>query len=71
MHFPAEYEVESRNPVSLASIGREDINKAMKTRHHQLSGNKKKGSNSGHALYAADRAGGGHEKGRSRGNEND
>ena len=58
--LPAEYEVEAR--ASLDSIGREEI-KAARERHHRFSGNRKKRSNTGHALYAGDGAGGGHGKG--------
>ena len=47
--FPAEYEVEARNVVSRDSIGRDDIIKAVRERHHRLSENRKKGSNAGHA----------------------
>ena len=61
----AEYEVEARKLASRDSIGREII-KAVQE-HHRLTGNRK-GSNSGHALYAGDGAGGGHGKGGGRGN---
>ena len=40
----------------------------MRERRHRLSGNRKKGSNSGHALYAGGGAGGGHGKGGGHGN---
>ena len=55
---------EARNLASRdSSTGREEIIKARRERRHQLSANRKKGSNSGHALYAGDGAGGGHGKG--------
>ena len=53
---------EARNLASRDSTGREEIVKAMRERDHRLSGNRKKGSNSGHALYAGNGAGGGHGK---------
>ncbi|MUG03827.1 hypothetical protein ECC01_23030 [Bacillus tequilensis] len=34
---PAEYEVEARNLASRDSIGRDDIIKAVRERHHRLS----------------------------------
>ena len=65
VHTPA---AEARNLAPRDSIGREKIIKAVRERHHRLSGNSKNGSNSGHALYAGDGAGGGHGKGGDRGN---
>ena len=60
---------EARNLASRdSSTGREEIIKARRERRHQLSANRKKGSNSGHALYAGDGAGGGHGKGGGHGN---
>ena len=44
------------------------IIEAVRDRRHRLSGNRKKGSNSGHALHPGDGAGGGHGKGGSHGN---
>ena len=40
----AEYEVEARNHDSSDSIGRYDIIKALRDRHHRLSGSRKMGS---------------------------
>ena len=60
--LPAEYEVEARNLASRDSIGRDDIIKAVRERHHRLSGNRKKGSNAGyagHAMFAGGSGGGG------------
>ena len=57
--LPAEYEVEARNLAPRDSIGRDDIIKAVRERHHQLSGNRKKGSNAGHAGHAMFAGGGG------------
>ena len=54
---------EARNLASRGSTGREEIIKAVRERHPRLSENRKKGSNSGHTLYAGDGAGGGHGKG--------
>ena len=68
--LPADYEVEARNLASRGSTGREEIIKAVRERHHRLSGNRKKGSYYGHALCAGDGAGGGHVKGGGRGNAN-
>ena len=51
---PAEYEVEAWNLASCDTIGREEIIKAVRERHHRVSGNRKKGSSSRHALYAGD-----------------
>ena len=65
--LPAEYEVEARNLAPRDSIGREII-RVVRDRHHRLSGNRKRGSKFGHALYAGDGAGGGHGKGGGRGN---
>ena len=64
---PAEYEVEARNLASSDSIGLEIIN-AVREWHHRHSGNRKKGSNSGHVLCADGSAVGGQGKGGSRGN---
>ena len=62
--LPAEYEVEARNLASRDSIGRDDIIKAIRERHHRLSGSRKKGSNAGHASHAMFAGGGdgGHKK---------
>ena len=57
--FPAEYEVEARNLTSRDSIGRDDIIKAVRERHHRRSGNRKKGSSAGHAAHAMYAGGGG------------
>ena len=59
---------EARNPASRDSTGREEIIKAVRERHHRLSGNRKKRSNSGRALYASDGADGGHGEGGGHGN---
>ena len=63
--LPAEYEVEARNFASRDSIGRDDITKAVRERHHRLSGSRKKGFNAGHAAHAMFTGGGdgGHRKG--------
>ena len=58
----------ARNLASHESTGRDEIIKAVRERYHRLSANRKKGSNSGHALYAGDGAGGGHGKGGGHGN---
>ena len=50
--LPAEYEVEARNLASGDSIGRDDIIKVVRERHHRLSGSGKKGFNIVHAGYA-------------------
>ena len=50
--LPAEYEWEARNLASCDSIDRDDIIKAVRERHHRLSGNRKKGSNAGYAGHA-------------------
>ena len=60
--------VEAHKLASRDSTGHEVIIKAVRERHHRLSGTRKKGLNSGHALYAGDGAGGGHGKGGGRGN---
>ena len=60
--LPAEYEVEARNLASHDSIGRDDIIKAVRERHHQLSGSRKKGSNAGHAGHAMFAGGGGGDR---------
>ena len=62
--LPAEYEVEARILASHDSISRDNIIKAVRERHHRLSGNKKKGSNAGHAGHAmfAGGSGGGRRK---------
>ena len=76
--LPAEYEVEARNLASRDSIGRDDIIKAVRERHHRLSGSRKKGSNAchaGHAIFAGGgdggqrkgAGGGAHRKGGARG----
>ena len=57
--LPAEYEVEARNLASRDSIGRDDIIKAVRERHHRRSGSRKKGSNVGHAGHAMFAGGGG------------
>ena len=54
---------EARNLASRDSTGHGEIIKGVRERHHRLSGNRKQGSNSGHALYAGDGGGGGHGKG--------
>ena len=59
---------EARNLASRDSTGREEIIKAVQERHYRLFGNRKKGSHSGHALYAGDGAGGAHGKGGGHGN---
>ena len=59
---------EAQNLVSRDSIGREEIIETVRERHHRRSGNSKKGSNSGHALYTYDGAGSGHGKRGGRGN---
>ena len=64
--LPAEYEVEARNLSSRDSIGRDDIMEAVRERYHRLSGNRKKGSNAGHADHAMF-AGGGGSGGRGKG----
>ena len=64
--LPAEYEVEVGNLASRDSIGRDDVIKAVGERHHRLSGNRKKGSNAGHADHAMF-AGGGGSGGRGKG----
>ena len=63
--LPAEHEVEARNLASRDSIGLDDIIKAVRERHHRLSGTRKKGSNAGHAGHAMFAGGGdgGHRKG--------
>ena len=66
--LPAEYEVEARrNLASRNSIGRDNIVKAVRKRPRQLSGNRTKGSNSGHADYAMFAGGGGDGGGRGKG----
>ena len=62
--LPAEYEVEARNLASRDSIGRDDIIKAVRERHHRISGNRKKGSNAGHAGHAMFAGGGGGGRGK-------
>ena len=57
--LPVEYEVEARNLESRDSIGRDDIIKAARERHHRLSGRRKKWSNAGHAGHAMFAGGGG------------
>ena len=61
--FPAEYEVEARNLASRDGIGRDDIIKAVRERHHRLSGNKKKGSHADHAMFGGGGGGGGGDRG--------
>ena len=56
--LPAEYEVEERNLASRHRIGRDDIIKAVRERHHRLFGSRKKGSNAGHAGHAVFAGGG-------------
>ena len=58
----------ARNLASRNSTGRAEIIKAVREQHHRLSGNRKKGSNSRHGLYAGDGAVGGHRKGGGHGN---
>ena len=62
--FAAEYEVEERNLASHNSIGREETIKPVRERHHRFSGNRKKGLNAGHAMYAGDGSGRGRGGGR-------
>ena len=57
--LPAEYEVEARNLASRDSISRDGIIRAVRERHHRRSGNRKKGSNTGHAGHAMFTGGGG------------
>ena len=66
--LPVECKVETRNLASRDSIGRKEIIKTVRERHHRFSGSRKQGSNSGHAPYAGERAGGGHGKGGGHGN---
>ena len=63
--LPAEYEVEVRNLASRDSVDRDDIIKAVRKRHHRLSGNRKKVFNAGHADHAmfAGEGGGDRRKG--------
>ena len=61
---PAEYEVEPRNLASRDNIGCDDIIKEVREQHHQLSGNRKKGSNAGHAGHAMFGGGGGGGRGK-------
>ena len=63
----AEYEVEARHLASRDRIGRDDIIKAVRERHHRLSENRKKGSNAGHAGHAMFAGGGGGGGGRGKG----
>ena len=56
--LPAGYEVEARNLASRDSIGRDDIIKAVRERHHRPSGSRKKGFNAGHAGHAMFAGGG-------------
>ena len=76
--LPTEYEVEARNLASRDSIGRHDIMKVIRERHHRLSGSRKKGFNAGlagHAMFAGGgddghrkrASGGAHGKGGGRG----
>ncbi|CAN0489075.1 unnamed protein product, partial [Laminaria digitata] len=66
--LPSEYDIEVRNLASRDSVSREEIIKAVRERHHRLSGNRKKGSApSDHAVYAGDAAGGGRGNGGGRG----
>ena len=65
--LPAEYEVEARDPAFRDSIGRDDIIKAARERHHRLSGSEKKGSNAGHVGHAMYAGGGGGSCGREKG----
>ena len=67
--LPAEYDVEARNLASRDSIGRDDIIKAVRERHHRLSGNRKKVSNAGHADHAMYAGGGGGGGGRGKGGD--
>ena len=58
--------MEARNLAPRDSIGRDDIIKAVRARHHRLSGDRKKGFNDGHAghvMYAGVDGGGGRGKG--------
>ena len=65
--LPVEYEVGARNLACSDNIDLEEIINAVRERHRQLSGNREKGSNSGHALYTGEGAGDGHGKGGGRG----
>ena len=66
--LPAEYDVEARNLASRDSIGRDDIIKAVRERHHRRSGNRKKRSNAGHGTLTG---GGGGDGGDGRGKGED
>lgn len=48
----------TRNLESVDNIGHEGAIKAVRERHHRLSGSTKEGTNAGHAIYAGDGAGG-------------
>ena len=63
--LPDVYEIEARTLETRDIIDREII-KAMREGHHILSGRRKEGSNSGHAVHAGD--GGDHGKGGVHGN---
>ena len=65
--LPAEYEVEARNLAPRDSIGRDDIIKAVRERHHRLSGNRKRGANASHAGQAMYEQTAAKEKAESRG----
>ena len=57
--------MQARNLASRDSIGRDDIIKAVRDRHQQFYGNRKKGSNTGHHGHAMFASGGdgGHKEG--------
>ena len=63
----AEHEAEARNLAICESFGREEIITTARERHHRLSGNRYKGANAGHAMYATDGASGGRGRGESHG----
>ena len=65
--LPAEYEVEAGNLAPRDSIGRHEITKAVRERHHPLYRNGKSGSNAGHAGQAMYAGGGGGGDGGGRG----
>ena len=51
--LPAEYEVKARNLTRRDGIGRDDIIKAVRERHHRRSGNRNKRSNAGVAMLSS------------------
>ena len=54
----AEYEADARNLASRDSVGRDGIMKAVRERHHQLSGYSKNWSNARHVIHATFAGGG-------------